>query len=141
MASVTASGVVDSCGQDAGLGVPEVDHVDVPSLGAVLRLGTGGEQCLDVADDAGEEAQETEFFAEAAAGFLFGVGGLVEGEGDGEGGLGFVEVGDVVDEGMLGSCVDEAERRGAAEGERRSRETGTAAVAAQACPAPWQQPE
>jgi hypothetical protein len=95
-----------------------VDHVGVFAFGAVFWIGAGGEQCLDVVDDAGQQAQEAEFFAEAAAGFLFGVGGLVEGEGDGEGGVGFVEVGDVVDEGVLGACVDEAERGGAAEGEQ-----------------------
>lgn len=84
------------------MGVPEVDHAYVASFG-VFFVGCGGvgwgEQGLDVLDDAGQEAEESEVFAEAVACLLFGVVGVVEGEGEGEGGVGFVEVGDVVDEG------------------------------------------
>lgn len=49
---------------------------------------------------------------------MFGVVGVVEGEGEGEGGVGFVEVGDVVEEGVLGAGVDVAEGWGESKGEQ-----------------------
>ncbi|GHF99935.1 hypothetical protein GCM10018777_08070 [Streptomyces albogriseolus] len=79
-----------------------MDHAYVASFGVFfvgVVVGCGcvgwGEQGLDVLDDAGQEAEESEVFAEAAACLLFGAVGVVEGEGEGEGGVGFVEVGDV----------------------------------------------
>ncbi len=94
-----------------------MDHLTVVSLGGVLCVGGRGvgvcgfraQEGLHVLDDAWQEAQESEIFAEASACFLFRVGGLVEGEGEGQGGACFVEVGDVVDEGVLGAGVDVAE--------------------------------
>lgn len=87
-----------------------MDQGDTVALGAVI-VGVGGrrEKGLDVANDAGEQPDEAEFFTEFTAGLLFRVGRLVEGEGDGEGVFSFVEVGNVVDEGVLSACVDEAE--------------------------------
>ncbi|MGW0916770.1 hypothetical protein ACWD1Z_34380 [Streptomyces sp. NPDC002784] len=96
--------VVHAGGKHAGLRVPEVDQRHVKAFGGVVvGLGARGEECLDVADDAGQQADEAEFLTESSAGLLFGVGCLVEGEGDGEGGVGFAEVGDVVDERVLGA--------------------------------------
>jgi hypothetical protein len=52
-----------------------VDHLDVASLGAVFAVWAGVglwwcQQGLDVVNDAGQQTQEAEVFAEAAAGFL-----------------------------------------------------------------------
>ncbi len=95
-----------------------MDHLDVAPLTLVFRfvvavgcrLPSRCQEGLDVADDAGQQTQETKVFAEAASGVLFGMGGLVQGESDRERGLGLVQVGDVLDERVLGAGVDEAER-------------------------------
>lgn len=80
---------------------------------------TGVEEVLDVGDDAGQEFEQAQMFAEGDAGGAFGVGGAVEGEGEGDGEFGFVEVGDVVDERLLVAAVYVAEGRGAAESDDR----------------------
>src|SRR5690606_1875686 len=124
-ASGFCPGVVDACGKDSVWGVPQVDHAYVASFG-VFFVGVGvgcggvgwGEQGLDVLDDAGQEAEESEVFADVAGCLLCGVVGVVGGEGEGEGGVGFVEVGDVVDEGVLGAGVDVAEGGGESESEQ-----------------------
>src|SRR5690606_39774120 len=102
--------------KDSVWGVPQVDHAYVASFGAFfvgVVVGCGGagwgEQGLDVLDDAEQEAEESEVFAEAAACLLFGVVGGVEGEGEGEGDVGLVEVCDVVDEIGRASCRAGAE--------------------------------
>ncbi|MCK2241904.1 MULTISPECIES: hypothetical protein [unclassified Crossiella] len=73
-------GVVDASGQHAQLRVPQRHQ-----LGRLVlrqRFGFPGcEELLDIGDDAGQQLDQPQLVAEAAAGLLLRVGCLVRGEG------------------------------------------------------------
>ncbi len=94
-------------GYGAGHGVPKVDHL-LHRVGGFVGV-VGIEELLNVGDDAWKQLEEAQFLAERASRFALGVGRCVEGEGERDGELRLVEVGDVVDEGLLVATVDESE--------------------------------
>jgi hypothetical protein len=66
-----------------------------------------------------EESAASHVVAYGSAGFRADVGDVArcDVEGDGDADVGFVEVGDVINEGSDVACVDETEAGGAAEGD------------------------
>src|SRR5688572_1979101 len=105
--SFRASRIVGPSGEYTGDGVPQIDQLFFRVR--LVDVGLGLEEALHVGHDARHEFEQPQAVAEAAACFRFGLGAGVQGEGEWDGEFCLVQVGYVVDEGLLVAAVYEAE--------------------------------